>query len=297
MARSTPSIEELLVSMGALDPQQLQAARGHAQQWGIPLYDAVVERRFCSREDVLRGFSVLTGYPVSNLDAEPLDPTLAALVPLRVAEQHRAVPLRLSGRRSEVIEVAFAFPVAMAAIDAAQAVSRKSRVAVHLSTPEAVDRAIGRLYRNESVPAPAAPTPVVNGRAVAVENEATFDFGQTPSLSSTGRPVRLFGFHAAAMDAVKAMLERGGVAADPIDDAALELLDPDEVLISTTLGLRTVLGPAARLKVKLIVCGTEEEGDPEDAKALGARLYLQPPLSTEQLVAAIGRVRAAAKRR
>jgi type IV pilus assembly protein PilB len=293
MSRPTRSIADTFLAMGAIDALQRDAAQDHAQQWGVPFHVAVVERRFCSKDDVVRAFSLQTGYPVVNLDSEPLDPALTALLPLKIAEQWRAVPLRLDGRRYENIEVAFAPPVEMAAIDAVLAVARKSRVLVHLAADDAVTRAIARLYGLGTVPAPVAEQVQVPLRQVEVQNEHTFDLAAPEaSEAARGRPVRLFGWHPAAMRAVKMMLERGGIAADGIDDGELELLDNGEVLISTTLGLRAVLPADARLKMKLIICGTNEQGDPEDARALGAKLFLRPPLSTEQLVAAIHRVRA-----
>jgi len=87
------------------------------------------------------------------------------------------------------------------------------------------------------------------------------------------------------------MLERGHITGQAIDEEQLEHLGPEEIVISTTLGLRAVLGSEGKLKLKLIICGTNEQGDPEDARALGAKLFLRPPLSTEQLVACIKRVR------
>jgi hypothetical protein len=241
---------------------------------------------------VVRAFSMMTGYPVVNLDAETLDDGLVPLLPLRAAEQWRAVPLSVSGKRSEIIDIAIAPPVEMSVIDGVLALSRKVRANVHVASNDAVARAIARLYKKggavEPLPeAPPAPPPPV--RHVDVQDEITFDFQDEPEAPPP--PVKLFGWHPAAMRAVIMMLERGGITAQGIDDAALERLGPDEVVISTTLGLRAVLGADAKLKLKLIICGTNEQGDPEDARALGAKLFLRPPLSTEQLVGSIKRVR------
>jgi hypothetical protein len=279
--------------MGAIDPPQAQTAETYARQWGRPFHEAVVERRFCSADDVVRAFSMMTGYPVVNLDAEALNEALVPLLPLRAAEQWRAVPLSVSGKRSEIIDVAIAPPVEMSVIDGVLALSRKVRANVHVASNDAVARAIARLYKKggavEPLAEPPPPPPPVPERHVDVQDEVTFDFNDEPLAPPP--PVKLFGWHPAAMRAVSMMLERGGITAQGIDDAELERLGPDEVLISTTLGLRAVLGANAKLKLKLIICGTNEQGDPEDARALGAKLFLRPPLSTEQLVGSIKRVR------
>jgi type IV pilus assembly protein PilB len=291
LSRATKSIADTLLAMGAIDEHQLQAASAHAQQWSLPLHEAVVERRFCSRDDVVRAFSIQTGYPVINLDAQELDRSLVMLLPLKLAEQHRVVPLGLLGRRYEIIDLAVAVPAEPWVIDAVLAVTRRQRANVHLTSEDAIQRAIARLYSKGTVPSAAEPPPApVPVREVAVQNEETFDLGEEEA-AAPARPVRLYGWHPAMARALKMMLERGGVAAVDIDDDALDTLNADEVLISTTLGLRAVLPDDARLKMKLIICGTSEAGDSEDARALGAKLFLRPPLSTEQLVAAIRRVR------
>src|SRR5437588_1196989 len=96
--------------MGAIDPMQLQAALGHQKQWGLPLGQAVVEKRFCSADDVLRALQVQTGHPVIRLDGLKLDPAMAQVLPHKSAEKLRVVPLRLDGKRSEVLVIAVAAP-------------------------------------------------------------------------------------------------------------------------------------------------------------------------------------------
>ncbi len=286
MARS---VADILLEMGALDPLQLKAAQAHANQWGVPLEQAVVERRFCSVDDVVRACSRQTGYPVINLDAETLGPAQADLLPERLAVQYRAVPLRLTGRRYEVIELALQAPPNLQVVDTILAITKKSRAVVHLTHGEAIDRAIARLYRQGAVTTPqewAAPPPPE--RKVDVQNEHTFDFGEEPTPSAA--PVFLFGWHPAAAKAMAMMLGQAGIASEVIDDDGLETIGQWDVLISTTLGLRTSLPGDARLKCRLIICGTPEAGDPEDAKALGAKLYLRPPHSTEQLKKAVQHV-------
>jgi len=287
MARGGKSVPDILLEMGAIDPQQLQVATSHAQQWGVTVERALVERRFCSADDVVRACSRQSGYPVINLDAEPLDRARADLLPLKFAEQYRVVPLGLQGRRYEVIEIAVAAPVDLTVVDALLALTKKSRAVVHLSHDEAITRAIARLY-GKGVVAPVPVAPPAKERKVDVQNEQTFDFGQEPAPPT--KPVYLYGWHPAAMKAMSMMLEQGGLTPRALDDAGLDRIEPYDVVISTTLGLRTVLPGDARVKCLLIICGTPEPGDPEDARALGARLYLRPPHSTEQLKKAVQHV-------
>ena len=284
MART---VADVLLEMGAIDAMQLKAGQAHAQQWGVPLEQALVERRFCSMDDVVRACSRQTGYPVINLDAEVLDPARADLLPQKLAEQYRVVPLRLSGRRYEVLELALAVPPNLKVIDAVLALTKKQRAVVHLTHGEAIERAIARLYRTGGAQAaPVAPPP--QERKVDVQNEQQFDFGEEPALPTS--PVFLFGWHPAAGKAMAMMLGQAGLACENLEDDGLETIGAWDVLISTTLGLRTALAGDARLKCRLIICGTQEPGDAEDARSLGAKLYLKPPHSMEQLKKAVQHV-------
>jgi type IV pilus assembly protein PilB len=84
-----------------------------------------------------------------ELDTQLLDPRLARLVPLKIAETHRAVPLRLEGARESVLVVAIAAPASLDSLDTLKSVSGKARVVARLATDAAIRRAIGRLYRGE----------------------------------------------------------------------------------------------------------------------------------------------------
>jgi type IV pilus assembly protein PilB len=137
---------EILVEMGAVDELQLQSALAYQRKWGVPLGQVVVDLRFCSGEQVLGALAQQTGVPAVTLDAELLEPTLARLVPRRLAEQHRVVPLRVEGPRDMVLVVAIAAPASMHSLDAVRSVAGKLRVVPMLATDAAISRAIERLY-------------------------------------------------------------------------------------------------------------------------------------------------------
>ncbi|WP_395856123.1 hypothetical protein [Cystobacter fuscus] len=136
---------DILLEMGGVDGLQLQSALAYQRKWGVPLGQVVVDLRFCSAEQVLRALSRQAGVPATDLDAEPLDPTLTKLVPRRLAEQHRVVPLRLEGPRDELV-VAIAAPANLHSLDAVRSVTRRARVVPMLASDSAIARAIERLY-------------------------------------------------------------------------------------------------------------------------------------------------------
>lgn len=291
---------EILIEMGALDPLQLQVALAFQQQWGVRLGRAVVEKGFCARDDVTRALATQAGHPMIRLDGVPLDPELAKLVPAKTAEMYRVVPLRVEGRRREVLALAIAAPAPLASVDAVLTVARKQRALVQIAHDEEIESAIGRLYHGKAEVAPAI-EPLA--RAVGILNENVVELEDTqaalpeldrpapPPPPVQARPVALFGWHEASMRALQIMISRGGEQAAAIPDEHLGHLRPDDVLLASTLGLQAVLAPGQRLPARLIICGITGGSDVQDAKALGARLYLRPPFSTEQLVEAVRQVR------
>lgn len=299
MAPAKKKLGEILIEMGALDTLQLQAALGFHQQWGMPLGRAVVEKGFCVRDDVTRALATQAGHPVVRLDGQPLDLELAKVVPVKTAETYRAVPLRLEGRRREVLVLAMAAPAPLASVDSVLAVARKARAVVHIAHDQELENAIGRLYYGKADVKPAI-EPLA--RAVGIQNENVLELEEShavleldrpapPQPPKQARPVALFGWHEASMRALQMMISRGGEQASPVPDEHLGHLRPDDVLLASTLGLQAVLAPGERLAARLIICGITGGSDVQDAKALGARLYLRPPFSTEQLVEAVRQVR------
>lgn len=162
-----PQLGQILLQMGYLDQNQLQVALSHHLQWGMPLGQAVLERRFCTAEQVLQALAQQCGMPAVDLDRERMDPFLAQLIPQKIAELHRAVPLRVEGNRAEDLVIAIAAPATLASLDAIRAVSRKSRIVPYLASDDALGRAILRLHGGN--PAPVEPPKPAAGTAADAE--------------------------------------------------------------------------------------------------------------------------------
>jgi type IV pilus assembly protein PilB len=140
---------DILLKRGAMDSLQLQSALAFQRQWGLPLGQVVVDQGFAAAEQVFSALQEQTGIPSVDLDAQPLDTRLARLVPLRVAESYRVVPLRLEGKRDTTLVVAIAAPANLEALDVVKSVSGKARIVPRLAQDKAIRRAINRLYRGE----------------------------------------------------------------------------------------------------------------------------------------------------
>jgi|GEM_PF-517471 len=143
---------DILLERGVVDALQLHSALAYQRKWGVPLGQVVVDQRFGTGQQVLEALASQAGMQTVDLNAQPADPRLAWLIPERVAEAHRVVPLKLEGQgtRDSVLVVAMAAPASLASLDAVKSVSGKPRVVAKLATDAAIQRAIGRLYRGET---------------------------------------------------------------------------------------------------------------------------------------------------
>ncbi len=200
MAR--PRLGDILVKMGFLDAQQLQAALGHQKKWGYQLARTVVEQRFCTIDQVMQALARQTGYQLIDLDREPLGPQLAPLLPRKIAEQHHAVPLRVEGKRHEVLVVAMGAPATLAQLDAVTSASGKQRVIPFLAWDEAIERALGRVYRGESY-APPASAPVAAPKVPMGLREEEFDLVGTEPLVTAADPLAPLGLSEACRQVIR----------------------------------------------------------------------------------------------
>jgi type IV pilus assembly protein PilB len=145
---------DILLTRGVVDSLQLQSALAFQRQWGLPLGQVVVDQGFAPAELVFSALQEQTGIPSVDLDAQPLDARLARLVPQRVAESHRVVPLRLEGKHDSTLVVAIEAPASLEALDVVKSVSGKARIVPRLASDKAIRRAISRMYRGEALEVP-----------------------------------------------------------------------------------------------------------------------------------------------
>jgi type IV pilus assembly protein PilB len=144
--RKQQRLGELLEKAGLVDEIQLRVALSFHSMWGVPLGQVVVDKGFCTAQQVLEVLASQLQLPVVDLDAQPMDEALMDVLPVETAEACRVVPLRLEGPRGSVLVVAAAAPAPLTAMDEVARVAGKARVSVLLATDAAISRAIDRLY-------------------------------------------------------------------------------------------------------------------------------------------------------
>ncbi|MCP3102978.1 general secretion pathway protein GspE [Myxococcus sp. K15C18031901] len=142
---------DILLKRGVVDALQLHSALAYQRKWGVPLGQVVVDQRFCTAQQVLEALAEQVGLETVDLDAQRPEAGLARLIPEKVAQTHRVVPLRLEGPGPrDTLVVAMAAPASLASLDAVKSVTGRSRVVARLATDAGIQRAIGWLYRGET---------------------------------------------------------------------------------------------------------------------------------------------------
>ncbi|RJS21207.1 general secretion pathway protein GspE [Corallococcus sp. H22C18031201] len=323
---------DILLARGVLDTLQLHSALAYQRKWGVPLGQVVVDQRFCTADIVFAALAEQAGLETVDLDTLAPESALTRLIPEKVAEAHRVVPLRMEGQgpRDAVLVVAIAAPASMASLDVVKSVSGKGRVVARLATDAAIRRAIGRLYRGEVGPAPRRPgfegfslpeaddaMPVVMGESMAELTNM-----ETPAEEgTTGLPL-LAPLEARAPRAPLPPLARvtpqpvtatgqvlvygwGAVAAAGLvrvlgDEGLLaRVASTDAVLASDET--QVVVAPlpsmealGRRVRAQVLVAGKTPELDLPRAQAVGARGFLAAPVDPDLLLRAVRRLAASA---
>lgn len=144
MARAR--IGEMLVQQGRLDVAQLQAALAHQRQWGGRLGGAIVHLGFLGAPAMLEVLGQQLGMASVEIGDRDVPPKVLALVPRKLAQARRVLPLALEpeGRRYVAV-VAVDDPVDLSVLDELAFVTGL-RVRPVLASEEDLDRALERLY-------------------------------------------------------------------------------------------------------------------------------------------------------
>ncbi len=273
-------IGEVLREMGAIDEFQLRSALAHQRQWGTALGQVLVEKRFCTAADLLTALSRQTGHPEIDLDRERLDRRVAHLLPRKVAQQHRAVPLRVEGPREDVLVVALAAPATISSTDAILAVSGRRRIRAFVACDRALERAFGRIYLGYDH----AETEAVEGRGgAAPAEEREFDFAMGP------RPVLLYGWKAGVGDALARVLAENGIVGRVCGPDDVYRSGPEDVIVAPLPALEILFEGRRRPAGRLLVAGNSPESDLARAQAMRAVGFLAAPLDAQLFVRAVRR--------
>jgi type IV pilus assembly protein PilB len=114
MQREKRRLGDILIQAGMITPDQLAAAIEVQKQTKDRLGKVLIQLGFISEENLIKTLAHQLKINYVNLKEEKLDPSLAQLIPDKVARRHMVVPL---ARMGQVLMVAMADPLNIFALD------------------------------------------------------------------------------------------------------------------------------------------------------------------------------------
>jgi len=140
---------EILLRIGVIDSNGLDAALAHARAWVIPLGQACVDLGIASEDSILRALAVQMAAPVVSLTGAQIAAEVIEMVPARTAVARRAIPLSFTpgdkGARG-TLTVAIDLPRNVPALDEI-GFATGHRVAAVIASSADVDAALVSLYQ------------------------------------------------------------------------------------------------------------------------------------------------------
>ncbi|GMT99766.1 hypothetical protein KH5H1_38860 [Corallococcus caeni] len=262
---------EILLELGVLDKGQLRLGLVHHHEVHVPLGRALVSEGVCTEADVLRGLAVQFDVDAVDLDRHPLDRSLTALVPARIARQYGVVPLGLETREDrEVLHLAVPAPLSLDAVDDVRAVSGKARVEPHLASDSALSRALSALYGIRETEGP-APQP------------------RRPAVPSP--PLMLYGWPPVTAVLISRTLARNGITSRVATPLEVLHTGENDVVLAPLQAMEGLLAGEVHIGAALIVHGTSDDEGFDRARKLEARGFLANPRDEELLLRAVRRLR------
>lgn len=153
---------DILKSWGKLDDAKEARAVELHRRLGKRIGQVLVQLGFCRPGEVVNALAAQAGLSAVDLPRVVSSPDAVALVPRKVAERYRVVPLRLGGPDRDSLAVAIAAPVSLEALDAVRAVSRR-KVVPFIADEDQLAPALARAYGE--VPAPVELEDTLDGDA------------------------------------------------------------------------------------------------------------------------------------
>ena len=141
-------IGQILVTEGLVSEEQLNQALSEQKQTNDLLGAIVVRRGWVSEEQLVDMLSRQFNLPSVQLDSVAIEPSMAQLVPAGAARRGKCVPIRKTGN---TLEIATASPEDRRV---AERIAQQTglQVSVCIAGPEAVERALTRLYGGKARP-------------------------------------------------------------------------------------------------------------------------------------------------
>jgi len=164
----------LLVAEGLVTPEQLETALNEQRRngGGKRIGEILISLRFLSEPNLLRTLSRQLDSPLIDLNEEPPDPQIIALIPSEFALRHELIPVR---RNDETLVVAMADPLDINALDDLRLLTGLD-IAPMLASPSEIRRLCEQYYMSKMIQG-------VQEAERAVEDEDNLDIADLQKMA------------------------------------------------------------------------------------------------------------------
>ena len=206
------TLEEVLLANKVIDQEQLEQARRFADQVGMDVRDAILQRKLATPDAVMLAYAESQGLPYVELDDVGVDEALVPEIPPATARQHSCVPIMTDGG-----QVLMASPNPLVPdVEDDLRLRLGMPVRTVLCTPVSVNQAIAKHYPRD-MPTPPAPTaaakkPAAKKKAKKKETRDAAESAEPATTQDQARQRLLFAIVAFNMGVILGMLVLNGIA-------------------------------------------------------------------------------------
>ena len=140
----------IFVELGVLTPEQERAALAFARKSALPFGQACVRLGLIDEATVVKGLSMQLGAPSVSLQGITVSPAVRALIPARLAEKERVVPVSVipasgAGRGLPTLVIAIASPKNLVELDELSFITGH-RISPVIASDSDIDGALMSVY-------------------------------------------------------------------------------------------------------------------------------------------------------
>nr|MCR4839819.1 type II secretion system protein GspE [Eubacterium sp.] len=144
-ARKKIRIGDLLVEAGAITADELQQALAKQKEEGGRIGNVIMDMGFISRELLITVLTTQMGIDFVELRSIKVDDNVLKMVPEKLVNQHKVFPIGLDEENPNILKLAMADPMDLAAVDDV-AISTGMTVEPVLAFDDDIQESIGKYY-------------------------------------------------------------------------------------------------------------------------------------------------------
>ncbi len=163
------TLEQILVSQGAVTSEGLQKARNYSMVVGVDVRDALWQQKLVPQEVVMQAYAEAEGLPYIDLKEIEPDENLLDRVPAVIARQHSCVPVMID---EDALILASPNPLAPE-VEEELRLRLGIQVRVAICSPAAVNELVNKYYPKEKAQAELASGKGTAAPAAAAQPSAT----------------------------------------------------------------------------------------------------------------------------